>query len=323
MKINQFKDRLNQYASQAVPFIFVIDFEMQKPVIFKLDEAANQAVFFEVNGYGNLESEKPNLSAKVFDIESVDKKKYNKAFDLVQYHIKQGDTYLLNLTCSTPIETDKKLIDIFRLAKSPYKLLFRDEFISFSPETFIKIQGNDIFSYPMKGTIDANVPNAAKIILSDKKELFEHYTIVDLIRNDLSIVAKQVKVNRFRYIDKIKTNHKELLQISSEIKGKLPENWKENLGDIMLKLLPAGSVSGAPKQKTLEIIRKAERQNRGYYTGVFGIFDGENLDSAVLIRYIEKKEEKLIFRSGGGITALSNSAMEYQELNHKIYVPIS
>ena len=87
------------------------------------------------------------------------------------------------------------------------------------------------------------------------------------------------------------------------------------------KLLPAGSISGAPKQKTVEIIREAERSDRGYYTGVFGIFDGRDLDSAVNIRYIEQTDHGLQFRSGGGITAMSKMEDEYQEMMDKVYVP--
>jgi len=89
-----------------------------------------------------------------------------------------------------------------------------------------------------------------------------------------------------------------------------------------MRLLPAGSVSGAPKKKTVEIIRNAEGQDRGYYTGIFGFFDGNNLDSGVMIRYIEKIGDQLVYRSGGGITTHSNWKSEYQELIDKVYVPI-
>ena len=86
-------------------------------------------------------------------------------------------------------------------------------------------------------------------------------------------------------------------------------------------MLPAGSISGAPKPKTLEIIRSVEADFRGYYTGVYGYFDGQNLDSAVAIRFLEKQENKFFYRSGGGVTSQSNCSEEYQELLDKIYVP--
>jgi para-aminobenzoate synthetase component 1 len=90
----------------------------------------------------------------------------------------------------------------------------------------------------------------------------------------------------------------------------------------LFKLLPAGSISGAPKQKTVEIIKEAETHQRGYYTGVCGIFDGENLDSGVMIRYIENQNGQLIYKSGGGITVNSEPDYEYNEMIDKIYVPI-
>ena len=87
-------------------------------------------------------------------------------------------------------------------------------------------------------------------------------------------------------------------------------------------MLPAGSVSGAPKTATIHLIHKAEQeQKRGFYTGVFGYYDGERLDSGVLIRYIEKVQGKFYFRSGGGITVNSNCLSEYNETIEKIYLP--
>lgn len=141
----------------------------------------------------------------------------------------------------------------------------------------------------MKGTIDASIPNAANVILADKKETWEHNTIVDLIRNDLAMVSTNISVTKFRFISEVHSRQRDLLQVSSEIRGELESDWRQNIGDMLCKLLPAGSISGAPKQKTVEIIREAEGQDRGYFTGVFGIFDGRELDSAVNIRYIEKK----------------------------------
>ena len=137
------------------------------------------------------------------------------------------------------------------------------------------------------------------------------------------MVASNVEVTKFRYIESIQTHNGRLLQVSSEIMGVLPANYPEHIGDILFTLLPAGSVSGAPKTKTLEIIRNAEKQKRGYYTGICGIFDGRNLDSAVMIRFIENKNNNLQFRSGGGITFQSDVIHEYNELVDKVYVPIA
>jgi para-aminobenzoate synthetase component 1 len=174
----------------------------------------------------------------------------------------------------------------------------------------------------MKGTIDATILNAREVILADRKELAEHVTMVDLIRNDLSTVASSVKVTRFRYLEEVKTNRKNLFQVSSEIQGHLASDYASHLGDMIVSLLPAGSISGAPKAKTREIIQHIEGDKRGYYTGVVGYFDGNSLDTGVMIRYIEKTGEGLFFRSGGGITTQSTVEAEREEAIDKVYVPI-
>ncbi len=317
-----FKNKVNKLSSKGIPFLFLIDFEMENPCVFTLKEADDHNVFYNIKGVTNFSgrtNKKPVSKLKIFP---VSRKKYLKAFETVMENINFGNSYLLNLTFPTKITTETTLEDIFAAAKAPYKLLYKDNFTVFSPECFIKIKDDYVYSYPMKGTIDASIKNAENIILNDEKEIREHYTIVDLIRNDLSIISKNVSVSKFRYIEKIKTNNKELLQVSSEIKGKLPEKWRSNLGDLLIKLLPAGSVSGAPKAKTIKIIKEAEKQKRGYYTGIFGIFDGKNLDSAVNIRYIENDSTGMKYRSGGGITSLSDADSEYNEMLNKIYVPI-
>ena len=193
--------------------------------------------------------------------------------------------------------------------------------MSFSPECFVKIKDNKISTYPMKGTIDASIPNAEQVIINDYKETCEHNTIVDLMRNDLNIIASNVRVERFRYIDKLQTSRGEILQVSSEIVGDLDKVFNENLGNIISKLLPAGSISGAPKTSTINLIQSSEKEKRGFYTGIFGFFDGKDLDSAVIIRYIEKENDNYYFRSGGGITINSNPEEEYKEAINKIYLP--
>lgn len=209
-------------------------------------------------------------------------------------------------------------------------------FVCFSPETFVRIKGGRIYSYPMKGTLDASLPNAEKQLMEDRKEAAEHATIVDLIRNDLSRVAENVRVDKYRYIDVLHTNKGDLLQTSSEISGRLPEDYQEHLGEILDAQLPAGSITGAPKDKTMQIIHEAEGYDRGFYTGIMGIYDQGELNSAVMIRFVEEeaspsKTEKgknsevsreLYFKAGGGITSKSDCRKEYEEVIQKIYLPI-
>jgi len=174
----------------------------------------------------------------------------------------------------------------------------------------------------MKGTRKLSTLMDGKHLLDDPKEQAEHATIVDLMRNDLSQVSKSVTVEDYRYMQIIKSQEQELFQTSSKISGKLTEAYRGKHGSIIDQLLPAGSISGAPKQSTLALITSAEQGSRGYYTGVFGVYDGHQMVSSVLIRYIEHLDDKYYFRSGGGITSRSKCAEEYHELLHKIYVPI-
>jgi para-aminobenzoate synthetase component 1 len=314
--------KVNALASRGQAFLFVIDFAMENLLVFHADSIP-EGILFSLPGM--ISTENGHIIDKPFSFTSTPPnfKTYKKSFDLVQHEIWHGNTYLLNLTYRSKIETNLSLQDIYQFSKAKYKLYFRDEFTVFSPECFVKIEDGIISSYPMKGTIDATIPDAEKLLLADEKELAEHHTIVDLIRNDLSMVAEDVKVDRFRYIDKVKTHKGELLQMSSKISGKLPEGYQSQLGDIILKLLPAGSITGAPKPKTLEIINRVENYNRSFYTGIFGYFDGKNLDSAVMIRFIENENGQLNFKSGGGITSMSEAKKEYDELIQKIYVPIN
>jgi len=319
--IVDFINKVNHYTSNGIPFLFVIDFEKEKPFVCKLDDLEKENIYYNIYNSGNL---KPDFNKKIkpLKVKSILKDIYSKAFKQVFRNLVLGNSYLANLTFSTKIEINSSLLEIIKNTNAKYKLFFKNEFISFSPESFIKIYNNKVYTFPMKGTIDASVENAKEVLINDKKETYEHNTIVDLMRNDLAMIATNIKINRFRYIDKINTQKGSILQVSSEIQGDLPINWKDDFGDLIIKLLPAGSISGAPKQKTVDVIKQVEKDKRGYYTGIFGVFDGENIDSSVLIRYIEKTKDGYAYRSGGGITAMSDEDVEYNELLQKIYIPV-
>jgi len=317
-------ERMNHLGAIRKPFLFMIDFLAGQPRILPLEELSPQEIRFDFPGASNTSIKNEPLGfplmLKKYPVNFND---YQRAFEIVMRHIRGGNSFLVNLTQPTPIECNLSLEDIFIYSRAPYRLLYKDHFTVFSPETFVRIKEGKIFTYPMKGTISSSIANASGVILSDPKETSEHVTIVDLIRNDLSLFAKQVTVSRFRYLDKIQTQRGALLQVSSEISAQLPKNYHCQLGDIISSLLPAGSISGAPKPRTLEIIQEAEGYERGFYTGVMGIFDGKDIDSAVMIRYVEQQGGQLVYKSGGGITAGSEVEKEYQEMIDKVYVPLT
>lgn len=323
--INSAVQQVNLLSKENIPFFIMVDFELQKPIIIPLSLINSEELLICFEQYSNAAQNKCTDALKIESVAQTsgcNKEMYSKAFDLVMNHLLRGDTYLINLTFPVPIHLSVSLSQLYDLSKAKYKILLKDRLLVFSPETFIKINNGTISAFPMKGTIDASIENATELLLEDKKELAEHFTIVDLLRNDLSLVAKEVRVKKFRYIDHIHTNNKHLLQTSSEISGKLPETWKNHLGDIIFSLLPAGSVSGAPKKRTCEIIREAEGIDRGYYTGIAGVFDGNTFDSCVLIRFIEQTPDGFRYRAGGGITSQSKCESEFQELLDKVYVPL-
>ncbi len=306
--------KISRLAASGTPFLLISDFRAEKLLVYTEDDLKNDDIVFSFTP--TTHTQKSPLQTFAIDFKS-----YQKGFDRIIEHIKAGETYLLNYTCSTPIKTALTLDAIYQKAHAKFKLRFRDDFVCFSPERFIKIQDNTISTYPMKGTIDAATTDAEAKILANEKEMAEHIMVVDLLRNDLGIVANNITVERFRYIEHLHTGNKDLLQVSSKITGTLADNWQENFGEIITALLPAGSITGTPKKSTVKIIEDVELHERGFFTGIFGYFDGKSFDSAVMIRFIENQNNKLIYKSGGGITLDSNPHEEYQEMLDKIYIP--
>lgn len=315
-------DRMDELSLLKVPFFFMIDFTMKQVEIYQENEIIESDLSVDFQKFKKLKSSLGVSGDFHLDTFPESQELYEKGFRNVQQHLRLGNSYLVNYTRETPIEINADLKEIFHRSKAKYKLLYKDEFVCFSPETFVEIVDNKIFTHPMKGTIDASVPNAMEVLKNDKKEKAEHYTVVDLLRNDLSMVADGVQVDEFQRMDFIKTQQKNLYAMSSEISGDLRPEFQGKIGSIMRTLLPAGSILGAPKPKTMEIILESEGYERGWYTGICGWFDGKNLDSCVMIRFIEQRDGEFFFKSGGGITHLSCLEDEYQEMKNKIYVPI-
>jgi para-aminobenzoate synthetase component I len=323
---NTFVVEANKLASVNTPFVFLIDYKAQKAIVAELSDSSNNSLFYRIGKQTNFPFG-ANPQPKVSLISNpISEEQYTQGFNKIQQYLHRGDSFLVNYTQATPIELNLSLQEVFAFTKAKYQLYVQLEdleFVAFSPETFVTINNNILSTFPMKGTIPANHPNAEATILSDQKELAEHTTIVDLLRNDLSSVAQKVWVERFRYTENIKTHKGDLLQVSSEIKAELHAHWPSILGNILEKMLPAGSICGAPKPETLRIINEVEGYERGFYTGIVGIFNNNSLDCGVLIRYIEKNKEGLFFKSGGGITARSKATEEYQEMIEKIYIPLA
>ena len=335
-----FVEQLNQWGRDKKPFVFLIDFEQKKPLAWLVDDCPDwfQFKFTKASSFKKSETtlteidqvsgivdsgftnSKVNLkSENLLTKYPIDLAVYQVKFHQVMDALHKGDSFLMNLTIPTPVQIKLDFQTYFDHAKSKYVIWLKEQFIAFSPETFIQIESGMISTFPMKGTIDASLPKAKELLLNDPKEYAEHATIVDLLRNDLSRVASKVRVTNFRYYEERPTQNGVIGQMSSAIEGELPADYASKIGSILYDLLPAGSVSGAPKKKTAELIASIEGTDRGYYTGIAGYFDGVDLDSCVLIRYLGADN---IYHSGGGITFQSDMASEYQEMINKVYVPV-
>ena len=312
------REQINTLGENGTPFLFCIDYKAKNGFAYPLDKIPHEISY----SFGkNIQHTIYKVPA-ITDKNPITKEIYKQKIEAVKNRIKNGDIYMANLTAITDIELNCELEEIFSASKAPYRLLVKDKFVVSSPEAFINIKNGKIYTYPMKGTAVYKGKQSIDDILKDGKELSEHTMTVDLLRNDLSIIADRVTVKKFRYPIIAKAGNKELIQIVSEIVGDLRDGYKKKLGDILFSLLPAGSITGTPKKKCLEVLEQIEGFERGYFCGVFGIFDGEELQSAVSIRFIEKTENGYIYKSGGGITLDSDWEREYDEMVEKVYIAL-
>jgi para-aminobenzoate synthetase component 1 len=315
---------MNRSGREKKPFLFAINYACSECRVWPLDGVPCESVFYKIGTETNATSieDAPSLNEPALTFKAEKAEDYHRRFQIVHDNLYLGNSFLVNLTSRIPIKTSLSLKGIFSVSEAKYKLWLKDELVCFSPETFLQIDEGVISCCPMKGTIKAESPQSLQLLMEDKKETAEHATIVDLIRNDLSMVANHVHVERYRYADLLHTDRGDLWQTSSRITGQLPEDYRSHIGDILFSQLPAGSITGAPKPKTMDIIHQAEPFDRGFYTGVMGLYRDGSLDSAVMIRFIDKENGQLFFKAGGGITARSDWKKEYEEVIEKIYVPI-
>lgn len=318
---NNIINKINQSGKSRTPFLFGINYELSEGFLIN-NPLSQKEILFRINGIGNENISPMRISNYTFEnhIEGIEQ--YQPKFDKVMHALNKGEVDLVNLTLRTPISTSLSLIDIFKHSTAKYSICIPNKFVCFSPEIFIRTKNGKIYSYPMKGTINANIPDAETKVINNPKEIAEHTTAVDLIKHDLSNIATDVSTKRFRYVDTIENNRGKLLQVSSEVEGTLADSFVDNLGSNILKLLPAGSIAGWPRKQAIEVIKDAEGNiPRGYYSGIVGYFDGTDIDCGVMIRFIEQDNNQMFFRSGGGITINSICESEYKEVSEKIYLP--
>lgn len=263
------------------------------------------------------------------------KTEFNTLFSKEQYcsivgkakeYIKEGDIFQVVLSNPICSEIEGSLLDTYRILRttnpSPYMFYFSSdniEIVGASPETLVKLQNKTLYTFPLAGTRSRGKNeeedlNLEEDLLNDEKELAEHNMLVDLARNDLGKVSEFGSIKLEKYMEIKKFSH--VMHIGSTVKGTLRKD--KDMLDVIEAILPAGTLSGAPKIRACEIIEKLENNKRGIYGGAIGYlgFSG-NMDTCIAIRIAFTKKNKVFIRSGAGIVADSVAEKEFQECMNK------
>ncbi len=241
-------------------------------------------------------------------------------------YIKEGDIFQVVLSNPLRAHAQGSLFDTYRIIRttnpSPYMFYFSSDNIEMagaSPETLTKLQNGTLYTYPLAGSrprgANENEDKALECeLLSDEKECAEHNMLVDLGRNDIGKVAKIGSVAVEKYMEVQRYSH--IMHIGSCVRGEIAEDL--DALDAISAVLPAGTLSGAPKIRACEIINELEKTPRGVYGGAIGYLDfSGNMDSCIAIRLVYKKGDELVVRSGAGIVADSVGENEYVECINK------
>jgi anthranilate synthase component 1 len=242
-------------------------------------------------------------------------------------YIKEGDLFQVVLSNRLEADFEGSLLDTYRTLRttnpSPYMFYLGGtdiEIAGASPETLIKLQDGKLYTFPLAGTRPRGETAEAdaaleKELLSDEKELAEHNMLVDLGRNDLGKISKFGSIFVEKYLSILRFSH--VMHIGSTVCGEILED-KGGL-DAINAVLPAGTLSGAPKIRAMQIINSLENNKRGIYGGAIGYLDFTgNMDTCIAIRIAYKKNGKVFIRAGAGIVADSNPESEYQECVNKM-----
>ena len=257
---------------------------------------------------------------------NVSREEYCSIVEKTKEYIRDGDIFqaVISRQFSSPMKGS--LLNAYRVLRttnpSPYMVYLHfdeEELMSTSPETLVRLQDGRLTTFPVAGSrprgMDAEEDEALeRDLLQDEKELSEHNMLVDLGRNDLGRISRfgSVEVTKYMMIHR----YSKIMHICSQVEGSIRED-KDAL-DAIEAVLPAGTLSGAPKIRACEIIEELESTERGVYGGAIGYLDfAGNLDTCIAIRMAVKKDGKVYVQAGGGIVADSVSELEYEESANK------
>ena len=255
-----------------------------------------------------------------------DKERYCEMVEKAKRHIHEGDIFQIVLSNRLSAPFEGSLFNTYRVLRtinpSPYMFYFSGtdvEVAGASPETLVKLENGILHTFPLAGTRPRGKTEKEDIaleteLLADKKELAEHNMLVDLGRNDLGKISKfgTVQVEKLHSIER----YSHVMHIGSTVRGEIREDC--DALDAIEAVLPAGTLSGAPKIRACQLIGELENNKRGIYGGAIGYIDFTgNMDTCIAIRIAYKKNGKVFVRSGAGIVADSIPDKEYQECINK------
>lgn len=254
------------------------------------------------------------------------KEEYCEMVEKAKHHIKEGDIFQIVLSNRLEAGFEGSLLNTYRILRtlnpSPYMFYFSSsdmEVAGASPETLVKLEAGVLHTFPLAGTrprgkTEEEDLRLEKELLADEKELAEHNMLVDLGRNDIGKISRfgSVEVEKYHCIER----YSHVMHIGSTVRGEIRDDC-DALSAID-SILPAGTLSGAPKLRACQLINDLENNKRGIYGGAIGYIDFTgNLDTCIAIRIAYKKNNKVFIRSGAGIVADSVPEKEYQECLNK------
>ena len=255
-----------------------------------------------------------------------DQESYCEKVEQVKHYIHEGDIFQLVLSNRLEAGFDGSLLDTYRILRtknpSPYMFYFSSddlEIAGASPETLVKVDNQTAYTFPLAGTRprgkdEKEDQELEADLLSDEKELAEHNMLVDLGRNDLGRFCRFGTVEVEKYLSVEKFSH--VMHLGSTVRGELRSD--KTALDALQSVLPAGTLSGAPKLRACQIINDLENNKRGIYGGAIGYLDFTgNMDMCIAIRLAFRKNGKVFVRSGAGIVADSVAPKEHQECINK------
>lgn len=257
---------------------------------------------------------------------NVSKQEYEEIVEKTKEYIRDGDIFQAVISRRFVSDYKGSLINPYRVLRttnpSPYMVYMNlddVEIMSTSPETLVRLQDGRLTTFPVagsrpRGKTEKEDKALMEELLGDEKELSEHNMLVDLGRNDLGRISKysSVEVTEYMMIHK----YSKIMHICSQVEGDIRDDC--DALDAVRSVLPAGTLSGAPKIRACEIIDELESEPRGIYGGALGYIDfSGNLDTCIAIRMAVKKDDKVYVQAGGGIVADSKPELEYEESANK------